>query len=63
MFAYLISWVIFLMLLSKVCYDVGSKWSTEGAVAEGILPSLVAGANVAGFIKVADAMRAQGDWW
>ena len=51
------------MLLSKVCYDVGSKWSTEGAVAEGTLPSLVAVANVAGFIKVADAMRAQGDWW
>lgn len=30
---------------------------------EGELPSLVAGSNIAGFIKVADAMRAQGDWW
>ena len=44
----------------KICYDAGSKWSgAEGDV----LPSLVAGANVAGFIKVADAMREQGDWW
>ena len=53
---------IFLILL-KICYDVGSKWSTEGAVTGSSLPSLVAGANVAGFIKVDDAMRAQGDWW
>ncbi|KXJ93305.1 glutamate/Leucine/Phenylalanine/Valine dehydrogenase [Microdochium bolleyi] len=30
---------------------------------EGELPSLVAGSNIAGFIKVADAMRDQGDWW
>ena len=30
---------------------------------EGGLPSLVAGSNIAGFIKVAEAMRAQGDWW
>ncbi|KAL1870799.1 hypothetical protein VTK73DRAFT_2428 [Phialemonium thermophilum] len=27
------------------------------------LPSLVAGSNIAGFIKVAEAMRDQGDWW
>lgn len=27
------------------------------------LPSLVAGGNIAGFVKVAEAMRAQGDWW
>ncbi|KAF2864051.1 glutamate dehydrogenase [Piedraia hortae CBS 480.64] len=31
--------------------------------AEGELPSLVAGGNIAGFSKVAAAMRAQGDWW
>ncbi|KAG8527853.1 uncharacterized protein KY384_006769 [Bacidia gigantensis] len=31
--------------------------------AEGELPSLVAGSNIAGFIKVAEAMKAQGDWW
>ncbi|KAH8693164.1 putative Glutamate/Leucine/Phenylalanine/Valine dehydrogenase [Talaromyces proteolyticus] len=32
--------------------------STDGA-----LPSLVAGSNIAGFKKVAAAMRDQGDWW
>lgn len=32
--------------------------STEGA-----LPSLVAGSNIAGFKKVAAAMRDHGDWW
>jgi glutamate dehydrogenase (NADP+) len=30
---------------------------------EGELPSLVAGSNIAGFVKVAEAMFAQGDWW
>lgn len=30
---------------------------------EGELPSLVAGSNIAGFVKVAEAMREQGDWW
>ncbi|KAI0866033.1 glutamate/Leucine/Phenylalanine/Valine dehydrogenase [Xylaria cubensis] len=29
----------------------------------GELPSLVAGSNIAGFVKVAEAMRDQGDWW
>ncbi|KAH9904746.1 NADP-specific glutamate dehydrogenase [Xylariomycetidae sp. FL2044] len=29
----------------------------------GEYPSLVAGSNIAGFVKVADAMRDQGDWW
>ncbi|KAF2759670.1 glutamate dehydrogenase [Pseudovirgaria hyperparasitica] len=33
------------------------------APAEGEFPSLVAGANIAGFSKVAAAMRDQGDWW
>ncbi|KAH6611124.1 nadp-specific glutamate dehydrogenase [Trichoderma cornu-damae] len=27
------------------------------------LPSLVAGSNIAGFVKVAEAMHDQGDWW
>ncbi|KAI5284510.1 hypothetical protein KEM54_001275 [Ascosphaera aggregata] len=27
------------------------------------IPSLVAGSNIAGFKKVADAMRCHGDWW
>lgn len=30
---------------------------------EGHLPSLVAGSNIAGFSKVAAAMKDQGDWW
>lgn len=30
---------------------------------EGEYPSLVAGSNIAGFVKVAKAMRDQGDWW
>jgi len=30
---------------------------------EGELPSLVAGSNIAGFVKVAAAMHDQGDWW
>lgn len=30
---------------------------------EGEFPSLVAGANIAGFSKVAAAMKDQGDWW
>jgi glutamate dehydrogenase (NADP+) len=31
--------------------------------AEGEFPSLVSGANIAGFSKVAAAMKDQGDWW
>jgi glutamate dehydrogenase (NADP+) len=31
--------------------------------AEGELPSLVAGSNIAGFVKVAQAMLEHGDWW
>jgi len=31
--------------------------------AEGELPSLVAGANIAGYVKVVSAMKDQGDWW
>jgi glutamate dehydrogenase (NADP+) len=42
--------------------NAGSKWTGENLTG-GVLPSLLAGANVAGFIKVADAMRAHGDWW
>lgn len=30
---------------------------------EGELPSLVAGGNIAGFLKVVQAMHDQGDWW
>lgn len=42
------------------CYETASKYTAESGSA---LPSLVMGANVAGFIKVADAMKDQGDWW
>lgn len=33
------------------------------ATPDGTLPSLVAGSNIAGFKKVAAAMKDQGDWW
>ncbi|KAJ7669421.1 NADP-specific glutamate dehydrogenase [Mycena polygramma] len=46
----------------EICLNVGSKWSGEEAKSD-VLPSLLAGANVAGFIKVADAMKDHGDWW
>ncbi|KAJ6470270.1 NADP-specific glutamate dehydrogenase [Mycena vitilis] len=46
----------------EICLNVGSKWSGEEAKSD-VLPSLVVGANVAGFIKVADAMKDHGDWW
>jgi len=47
----------------EICLEAGTKWSGENNVQEGVLPSLLSGANVAGFIKVADAMKAHGDWW
>ncbi|KAJ6572139.1 Glutamate/Leucine/Phenylalanine/Valine dehydrogenase-domain-containing protein [Mycena capillaripes] len=46
----------------EICLSVGSKWSGEEPGGD-VLPSLLAGANVAGFIKVADAMKDHGDWW
>jgi len=45
----------------QLCLDAGSKWTGEESA--DVLPSLLQGANVAGFIKVADAMKAHGDWW
>lgn len=47
----------------EICLKAGSTWSGEDLTDGKTLPSLLAGANVAGFIKVADAMREQGDWW
>jgi len=48
------------------CYDIclkaGSEWSGETLQGD-VQPSLLYGANVAGFIKVANAMREHGDWW
>ena len=43
----------------NACFDVGLEHTAPG----GKLPSLVVGANISGFKKVADAMRLQGDWW
>lgn len=43
------------------CYETSTAYSAETNKTS--LPSLVMGANVAGFLKVADAMRDQGDWW
>jgi glutamate dehydrogenase (NADP+) len=42
------------------CLATGKEYFTP---AEGEFPSLVGGANVAGFRKVAAAMHDQGDWW
>lgn len=44
----------------KNCLDTAKEYVSSG---DGELPSLVAGANIAGFIKVAAAMKDQGDWW
>ncbi|KAG9003079.1 hypothetical protein FRB94_003392 [Tulasnella sp. JGI-2019a] len=46
----------------EICYDTAKEYSPANAK-EGTLPSLVMGANIAGFLKVAHAMKAQGDWW
>jgi len=44
----------------EICLETAKEYITP---AEGEFPSLVAGANVAGFKKVAAAMHDQGDWW
>ena len=46
-----------------ICLEAGSKWSGDETGLTNVMPSLLSGANVAGFIKVADAMKAHGDWW
>lgn len=46
----------------QACYEVGTDYTPGFKGGEG-LPSLVVGANISGFIKVADAMKLQGDWW
>ena len=46
------------------CFENGletAKKYTEPK--QGEFPSLVAGSNIAGFVKVATAMKDQGDWW
>ena len=53
-----------LKVIMKNAFDNSLKTAEEYITpAEGELPSLVAGANIAGFVKVAKAMKDQGDWW
>ncbi|EAQ86460.1 NADP-specific glutamate dehydrogenase [Chaetomium globosum CBS 148.51] len=50
--------------IMKNAFDLGvatAKNYVESS--EGELPSLVAGSNIAGFVKVAQAMHEHGDWW
>jgi glutamate dehydrogenase (NADP+) len=46
------------------CFKNGLSTAQEYVTPkEGTLPSLVAGSNIAGFTKVAEAMKDHGDWW
>ncbi|KAI9368586.1 Glutamate/Leucine/Phenylalanine/Valine dehydrogenase-domain-containing protein [Aspergillus egyptiacus] len=46
------------------CFQNGLKTAEKYATPpEGVLPSLVTGSNIAGFSKVVEAMRDQGDLW
>ncbi|KAK4212111.1 Glutamate/Leucine/Phenylalanine/Valine dehydrogenase-domain-containing protein [Rhypophila decipiens] len=50
--------------IMKDCFFEGLETAKKYVeTAEGELPSLVAGSNIAGFVKVAQAMQDQGDWW
>lgn len=50
--------------IMEQCFQLGFETAQEYVTpAEGILPSLVAGSNIAGFKKVVEAMRDHGDWW
>ncbi|KAL9126852.1 MAG: hypothetical protein Q9217_004160 [Psora testacea] len=50
--------------IMEACFKNGLETAKEYVEpAEGEFPSLVAGSNIAGFSKVAAAMKAQGDWW
>jgi len=44
----------------KICVSTAKEYVPAG---EGELPSLVAGANIAGFVKVIEAMHDHGDWY
>ena len=53
-----------LLDIMRNCFDNCLSTAREYVQAEeGELPSLVAGANIAGFSKVAGSMFNQGDWW
>jgi len=50
--------------IMEACFKNGLETAKKYvATSEGEFPSLVAGSNIAGFTKVAEAMKAQGDWW
>ncbi|RMZ80348.1 hypothetical protein DV738_g2874, partial [Chaetothyriales sp. CBS 135597] len=50
--------------IMKNCFDNGLQTAkTYATPKEDEYPSLVAGSNIAGFVKVAAAMKDQGDWW
>jgi glutamate dehydrogenase (NADP+) len=50
--------------IMKNCFDNGLETAKKYVTPkEGEFPSLVAGSNIAGFVKVAEAMKDQGDWW
>jgi len=53
-----------LKLIMKAAFENGLETAKAFVPAkEGEYPSLVAGSNIAGFVKVAAAMHDQGDWW
>lgn len=50
--------------IMKNCFDNGLETAKKYVTPkEGEFPSLVAGSNIAGFVKVAEAMKDHGDWW
>jgi len=50
--------------IMKNCFEIGLATAKEYVPSkDGEFPSLVAGSNIAGFVKVAEAMKDQGDWW
>jgi glutamate dehydrogenase (NADP+) len=50
--------------IMESAFDIGIKTATEYTkTPEGAYPSLVAGSNIGGFLKVANAMHDQGEWW
>jgi glutamate dehydrogenase (NADP+) len=50
--------------IMKAAFENGLQTAKAYVTAEdGEFPSLVAGSNIAGFVKVATAMHDQGDWW
>lgn len=53
-----------LKLIMKEAFENGLETAKKYVKASaGEFPSLVAGSNIAGFVKVASAMHDQGDWW